>query len=59
MSDRYEVIKEIPKGWETGAKVKDILTVSKWNGDLTLMKGDKAVCDIGSEYGKDYCKPIE
>ncbi|WP_456364462.1 hypothetical protein [Priestia aryabhattai] len=59
MSVRYEVIKENSEGWETGAKVKDILTVANWNGDLTLMKDNKAVCDIDSEYSKKHCKPIE
>lgn len=59
MSDQYVVIKEIPDGWETTAKVKDILTVANWNRDLTLMKGNKAVCDIDSEYGRDYCELIK
>lgn len=58
MNKKYKVIKDIKKGWETGAKVGDILTVQYWNSDLTLMLGDKAVCDIDSECTKDNCELI-
>ncbi|TWL15849.1 hypothetical protein CHCC19466_1307 [Bacillus licheniformis] len=53
------MIKDIPEGWETGATSGDVLTVKPWEGELTLMKGDKAVCDTDSEYAKDYCEEIE
>ncbi|WP_240416707.1 hypothetical protein [Paenibacillus periandrae] len=56
---KFEVIKDIPDGWETTAKVGDILTLGKWEGVSTLFKGKKAVCDAESEYSKNHCKPIE
>ncbi|MGD6876841.1 hypothetical protein [Bacillus infantis] len=59
MDKKFRVIKDIPEGWETSAAVGDILTVQNWNRDLTLMKGSKAVCDIDSEYGRNYCEEIE
>ncbi|MFT0803252.1 hypothetical protein VSK91_19625 [Bacillus swezeyi] len=59
MEQKYRVIKDIAEGWETGAAVGDVLTVKPWQGELTLMKDDKAVCDTDSEYAKDYCEEIE
>ena len=61
---KYEVIKDIPKGFESGAKVGDILTVNLWGNvndrSLTLMNADKkAVCDLDSFYGVNHCKKIE
>ena len=56
---KYRVIKDIEEGWETGAKVGDILTIENWKRDLTLMKNGKAVCDIDSRYGKEHCVLIE
>lgn len=54
----WRVIKDIPEGWETGAQVGDILTVAYWHGDKTLMKGDKAVCDIDSECAREHCELV-
>jgi hypothetical protein len=59
MIDRYVVIKDIPKGWDTGALEGDILTAEQWAGELTLMKDGEPVCDLDSEYGRDYCIPIK
>lgn len=59
MENRYRVIKGIPKGWETSAKVGEILTVAPWNGELTLMKDSKAVCNIDSKYANEYCEKIQ
>lgn len=59
MENKYRVIKDIEKGWETGAVKGDILTVAKWEGDVTLMKKGKAVCDIDSEYAKEHCELIK
>lgn len=60
---KYEVIKDIPGGWEVGAKTGDVLTVETWRGGgcsaPTLMKDGKAVCDVGSKYEKICCKLIE
>ena len=56
---KYEVIKDIPKGFESGANVGDILTVKLWGSVPTLMKGKKAVCDLDSFYGIHHCKKIE
>lgn len=36
----------------------DVLSLEPWKGVLTLMKGDKAVCDAESKYAKDYCEEI-
>jgi len=55
---KYRVIKDIPDGWETAAKVGDILTVGRWEGDKTLMLGNKAVCDVDSPYALEHCEPI-
>lgn len=56
---KYKVINDIKEGWETSAKVGDVLTVSSWCGFLTLMKPDKAVCDIDSEYARKNCEEIK
>ncbi|MBB6672609.1 hypothetical protein [Cohnella nanjingensis] len=56
---RYEVIKDIPSGWETSAKVGDILRLRHWEGIPTLFKNNKAVCDADSRYAIEYCKPVE
>lgn len=54
----YRVIKDIPDGYEVRAKVGDILTVAIRDGEATLMKNRKAVCDIGSTYEKKHCEKI-
>ncbi|UZD72399.1 hypothetical protein [Bacillus siamensis] len=59
MKRRYRVVVDIPEGWEAGAAIGDVLSLKSWKGVLTLMKGDKAVCDADSKYAKDYCKEIE
>ncbi|MGI6836119.1 hypothetical protein RY280_23400 [Bacillus paralicheniformis] len=59
MEKRYRVIKDIPEGWETGAKIDDILIVKPWWGELTLMKGNKAVCDVDSATCLDHCVEIK
>lgn len=59
MNKKYKVTKEIKKGWEIGVKIGDILTVQYWEGYLTLMLGDKAVCDINSKCAEDNCELIE
>ncbi|MCY7454292.1 hypothetical protein [Bacillus altitudinis] len=59
MEKKYRVIKDIDEGWEAIAVKGDILTVAKWEGVFTLMKEGKAVCDIDSEYGKEYCELIK
>ncbi|MNW68666.1 hypothetical protein D3C74_474810 [compost metagenome] len=56
---KYRVIKDIPDGWETSAKVGDILTAGWWKGGPTLLKGKKAVCDTDSRCGNEHCEPIE
>ncbi|RRJ54962.1 hypothetical protein EHV15_35935 [Paenibacillus oralis] len=53
---RFEVIKDIPEGWEETAKIGDILTLGRWQGYTTLFKGKKAVCDAGSVYANEHCK---
>lgn len=55
---RYEVIKDIPDGWETTAKVGDILTVERWEGENALFKGKKAICDEDSPYANEHCRLI-
>ena len=56
---KYEVIKDIPDGWETTAKVGDILVDGWFEGHHALYLGDKAVCDACSEYHEKHCKAIE
>ncbi|MGC6589077.1 hypothetical protein ACPV3A_29550 [Paenibacillus sp. Dod16] len=56
---KYRVIIDIQDGWEGSAKVGDILTLGKWEGDLTLYNGDKAVCDAGSPYALNHCEPVK
>lgn len=58
---KYKVIKPIAAtdAWETGANVDDILTVEKWEGELTLMNNGKAVCDIDSVLANEHCCPIK
>lgn len=58
MARTFEVIKDIPEGWETYAQVGDILTVGRWEGELTLMKGKKSVCDIGSKFANEHCREV-
>lgn len=55
---KYKVIKDIPGGWETSAKIGDVLTTGKWEGFPTLFKGKKAVCDSESFYANEHCKPL-
>ncbi|GAA0347465.1 hypothetical protein GCM10008931_43440 [Oceanobacillus oncorhynchi subsp. oncorhynchi] len=55
---KFEVIKDIEEGWETTAIIGDILAIQSWGGFLTLMKDNKAVCDLGSEYGSTHCVKI-
>ncbi|MCY7679880.1 hypothetical protein MH122_13840 [Bacillus pumilus] len=59
MENKYRVIKDIEEGWETVAVKGDILTAAKWEGDFTLMKEGKAVCDKDSEYAKEHCELIK
>ncbi|WP_028562308.1 hypothetical protein [Paenibacillus pinihumi] len=56
---KFVVIKDIPDGWETDAKSGDILHVATWEGFPTLMKGKKAICDNGSKYHLEHCKPLD
>lgn len=57
---KFKVIKNIPTkyAWEVGADVGDILHVSTWESAPTLMKEDKAVCDLGSQTEKEFCERI-
>jgi hypothetical protein len=54
----YRVIKDIPEGWETPAKIGDILVVGRWLGEDTLMKDGKAVCDMDSKNARDHCEKL-
>lgn len=56
---KYRVIKDIPAGWEASAKVGDILTLGRWEGEPVLYKGEKAICDKDSEYALRHCEPIK
>lgn len=56
---KYRVIEDIPEGWETSAKVGDILTSGRWDGAPTLFKGGKAVCDADSHYANEHCEPVQ
>lgn len=61
---QYTVIKDILNGLETSAQIGDILTVKKWgqkelgSNELTLMKDDKAVCDLDSKCTKECCREL-
>lgn len=55
---KYRVIKDISDGWETSAKVGDILTVGWYEHCETLYLGDKPVCDQDSKYALEYCEKI-
>lgn len=52
----YLVIKDIPHGIETRAKVGDILTVEMRNDKPTLIKNRKAICHVGSKFEKEHCE---
>lgn len=55
---KFEVIKDIPKGWETSAKKGDILSLGLWQGEQTLFNKKLAVCDADSYYATNHCKQI-
>jgi hypothetical protein len=55
----YRVIKDIPDGFETGAKEGEILKVNGFEGFYALFLNDKAVCDIDSYYANKHCEPIK
>jgi len=58
MASKYEVIKDIPEIWESGARVGDILEAKFCYGGIALMNNGKAVCDIESKFYREYCKRV-
>jgi len=58
MASQYEVIKDIPEIWESGAKVGDILEAKYCYGGIALMNNGKAVCDLDSKYHQECCVKI-
>jgi len=55
---KFKVIKDIPDGFESSAKVGDILTVGYYDTWYALFKGTKAICDIDSKYATDHCERL-
>lgn len=56
--DRYEVIDEIPYGWDCGAKVGDILIEKPFHNIAGLFLGNKLVCDPDSQCCLESCKRL-
>jgi len=58
MASKYEVIKDIPVIWESGAKIGDILIIKYCYGGIAVTNNGKAVCDVDSRLLKEYCKKV-